>query len=65
MIEFMRSRAFFMQFGLALLAMILILTITYNWLGFYTNHGETVSVPNLKDMKYADLEKFLKDNHST
>lgn len=61
MIEFLRSRVFFIQLGLALLVMLLILMVTYNWLGSYTNHGETVSVPNLKDMKYADLEKFLKD----
>lgn len=61
MIEFLRSRVFFIQLGLALLVMLLILMVTYNWLGSYTNHGETVSVPNLKDMKYANLEKFLKD----
>jgi beta-lactam-binding protein with PASTA domain len=61
MIEFIRSRVFYIQLGLALVVTILILMVTYKWLGSYTNHGETVSVPNLKDMKYVDLEKFLKD----
>jgi hypothetical protein len=42
--------------GLALVIITLV-----SWLGSYTNHGETVTVPNIKGMNYADLEKFLEE----
>lgn len=58
-IDFIRSKVFAVQAGLAILVLLLVLFITYNWLGSYTNHGETVTVPNLKDMKFKELKAFL------
>jgi beta-lactam-binding protein with PASTA domain len=40
-------------------SMIIILFILVSWLSSYTNHGETVTVPNIKGMKYADLKEYL------
>jgi beta-lactam-binding protein with PASTA domain len=39
--------------------MIVILFILVSWLSSYTNHGETVTVPNIKGMKYAELKEYL------
>lgn len=40
-------------------AMIIILFTLVSWLSSYTNHGETVTVPNIKGMKYAELKEYL------
>jgi beta-lactam-binding protein with PASTA domain len=40
-------------------SMIIILFILVSWLSSYTNHGETVTVPNIKGMKYAELKEYL------
>lgn len=34
-----------------------------SWLGSYTNHGETVTVPNIKGMKYEELQAYLEDKN--
>lgn len=39
--------------------MIIILFTLVSWLSSYTNHGETVTVPNIKGMKYAELKEYL------
>ncbi len=40
-------------------SMIIILFTLVSWLSSYTNHGETVTVPNIKGMKYAELKEYL------
>ena len=62
-IAFLKSKTFVVQLVLATLFFVLIFVFTYNWLGAYTKHGETVTVPNLKDMKLSQLENFLKDRN--
>jgi len=64
-IDFIRSKVFAVQAGLAILVLIVVMFVTYNWLGSYTNHGETVTVPNLKDMKFKDLKAFLESKSLT
>ena len=39
----------------------LILVFFYNFLPSYTNHGETITVPDLKGMSYSELDDFLSD----
>jgi beta-lactam-binding protein with PASTA domain len=47
------------------LGIMLVLTLTmlllffYNFLPSYTNHGETITVPDLNGMAYQDLEEYL------
>lgn len=43
--------------------MIIIVFTLVSWLGSYTNHGETVTVPNIKGMKYAELKEYLEDKN--
>lgn len=61
LIQFLKSRKFLLHFALSNLTVVLLLVVTYKWLGAYTNHGETVTVPNVIGMKYSDLEKVLGD----
>ncbi len=58
-ISFLKSKTFFTQLGLTIISIFLILFLTYGWLGSFTNHGETVTVPDLHGMKYAELKTFL------
>lgn len=57
--HFLRSRTFFMHLGLASLLIAVILFGTYQWLSAYTNHGETMTVPDLRGMKYKDIDAFM------
>ncbi|MBK9400952.1 MAG: PASTA domain-containing protein [Bacteroidetes bacterium] len=57
--KFICSRVFVINFTLATLLIFVILFGTYKWLNGYTNHGETITVPDLKGMKFKDLEAFL------
>jgi beta-lactam-binding protein with PASTA domain len=47
----------------SVVAMITILFTLVSWLGSYTNHGETVTVPNIKGMKYAELKEYLENKN--
>jgi eukaryotic-like serine/threonine-protein kinase len=58
-IGFIRSKTFLTHLLLSMLAVFLVLIGTYQWLNAYTNHGETITVPNLVGRKFTDLEKLL------
>lgn len=58
-ISFFRSRTFFTQLGLSIISLFVILMLTYQWLSSFTNHGETVTVPDLHGMKFKELKSFL------
>ena len=62
-IAFLKSKTFVVQLVLAALLLTLVFIFTYNWLGAYSRHGETVTVPNLRDMKLSQLTSFLKDRN--
>jgi beta-lactam-binding protein with PASTA domain len=47
----------------SILAMTIIVLTLVSWLGSYTNHGETVTVPNVKGMKYAELKEYLENKN--
>lgn len=59
-IAFIKSKTFALHFSLGIVLLTLIFVFTYQWLNAYTNHGETVTVPNLKGMRVSQLEQFLK-----
>ncbi len=61
--EFLRSRVFALQLLIATVFLTLVFVFTYKWLNAYTKHGETVTVPDVRNMKIANLEKFLKDRN--
>ncbi len=59
LISFLRSRKFLTHLLLSNVLVVIVLVGTYQWLDAYTNHGETVTVPNVVGMKYTELEKVL------
>jgi beta-lactam-binding protein with PASTA domain len=59
MIDFIRSKTFPVHLAAALLTVALLLFVTYRWLNSYTNHGEMMEVPNLKGVKFVQVEKHI------
>lgn len=59
MIDFIRSKTFPVHLAAALLTVALLLFATYSWLNSYTNHGEMMEVPNLKGVKFVQVDKYI------
>lgn len=59
--SFLKSKQFFIQTGIILVVIFLILFGTIKWLSSYTEHGQFVSVPDFKGQKIVELTDFLKD----
>ncbi|MBK6890155.1 MAG: PASTA domain-containing protein [Sphingobacteriales bacterium] len=60
-LRFIRTAAFWTHFGLIVLFTFL-LALLFIWgLSVYTNHGDSITVPNLKGMALTDVEKLLSD----
>jgi beta-lactam-binding protein with PASTA domain len=60
-LSFLKSKQFFIQLGIILLIIFLILFVTLKWLSSYTNHGEFVVVPDFKGQTIGALDGFIKD----
>jgi beta-lactam-binding protein with PASTA domain len=58
-IQFVKSKMFFKNLGIALLSLALFFWITFKWIGCYTDHGETIPVPSFMDMKVQELDNFI------
>ena len=61
--DFFRSRYFLIHLGICMAAFAAVLGITYLWLNAFTNHGESVAVPDLRGMKFEKLEGFLSERN--
>jgi len=57
--NFLRSRVFLIQLGLALLVSVLLVFLALNWLKSSTNHGEFVEVPDFSKMSVPDMRKSV------
>ncbi len=62
LIQFLKSKTFFKQLGLAIVALIVIVFLASLWLKSTTNHNEFVTVPELKGKTLATVEIELNDN---
>lgn len=62
-LEIIRSRIFILHLSVSSGVVLLVLFFTYLWLGSFTNHGETITVPDLRGMKYAEISAFLADKN--
>lgn len=60
-IQFLKSKVFLKQLGLALLTIIVLSFLTLQWLKFSTNHGEFVEVPELTGKSLDVVEMEIKD----
>lgn len=58
-IAFLRSRVFLINLGLALLAVVLIVYLSMQWLKGSTNHGEFVEVPDLAKLSVMEMRETL------
>ncbi len=59
LLDFLKSRIFFINIFAALAILVLIFGVTYKWLNSYTRHGSSVSVPDLRGMRIEKVEEFL------
>lgn len=57
--SFIKSRQFFLHFGLILLVIFLLFFSVIKWLSSYTEHGDFVSVPDFKGQSTRDLDQFV------
>lgn len=59
--QFLKSKTFFIQLGIALLITILLVFITLQWLKSETNHGEFVEVPDFSKMSVQEMRKVAEE----
>jgi len=59
--RFLKSRTFFIQLGLALVAVVLLVFVLLRWLNSTTNHGEFVEVPDFSKMSVMDMRKAVEE----
>ncbi|MGP1992687.1 PASTA domain-containing protein [Zobellia laminariae] len=59
--NFLKSKVFFIQIGLAILVLIFCVFFTLRWLSSTTNHGEFVEVPDFGKMSVPDMRKAAEE----
>tara|TARA_R110000796_G_scaffold41772_2_gene103369 strand:- start:33968 stop:34555 length:588 start_codon:yes stop_codon:yes gene_type:complete len=60
-LNFLKSKVFFIQLGLALLVLILFVFGVLQWLKSSTNHNEFVEVPDLAKLSVIQMRKVIED----
>lgn len=60
-LEFLKSKTFLIQLGLAVVAVVVIVLATLQWLKGTTNHGEFVEVPDFSKMSVAEMRKAVEE----
>ncbi|HET6226308.1 MAG TPA: PASTA domain-containing protein [Bacteroidia bacterium] len=58
-VQFIKSKAFFKNLAIFVILFSLVCWITLRWLASYTNHGETVTVPDFSGLKIDKLDQFI------
>lgn len=62
LIDFLRSKTFRYNVLAAVLLLIVTFFLLQQWLGGFTRHGESISVPELVGLKKEKMEQLLKDS---
>jgi beta-lactam-binding protein with PASTA domain len=62
LLQFLKSKTFFKQLGLAIIALLVVVFLTMQWLSSTTNHGEFIKVPDLKGKTLETVKIELDDN---
>jgi beta-lactam-binding protein with PASTA domain len=60
-LNFLKSKVFLIQIGLALLVLVLFIFGILQWLKSSTNHGEFVEVPDLAKLSVTQMRKVVED----
>ncbi|MDZ4663898.1 MAG: PASTA domain-containing protein [Bacteroidota bacterium] len=58
---FIKTKQFFLHFGIALLLLGIVLFSLLKYLSSYTDHGEFVEVPDFTEKRITELGSFVKD----
>jgi beta-lactam-binding protein with PASTA domain len=59
--NFLRSRSFLIQLGLALVVTVVLVLLALRWLNSSTHHGEFVEVPDFAKMSVMDMRNAVED----
>ncbi|WP_036383077.1 PASTA domain-containing protein [Muricauda sp. MAR_2010_75] len=59
--NFLKSKTFLIQIGLAVVAVVVLVLLTLQWLKGTTNHGEFVEVPDFSKMSVSEMRKAVED----
>ena len=59
--KFLKSRKFFIHFGLAIATSGLILMLSFYSINLYTHHGEAVSVPDFSALTFDQAQRMAED----
>ena len=60
LIQFLKSRFFWINISVIFIVIIMSIGLVYKWLDSYTDHGNSVSVPYLKGMNIQKVNDFLR-----
>lgn len=60
-LNFLRSKSFLTQLGLALGAVVVLVWLTLKWLDATTQHGEYVTVPDLARLSVPEMRETIED----
>lgn len=60
-LNFLKSKVFFIQLGLAVLVLVLLVFGILQWLKSSTNHNEFVEVPDLAKLTVTQMRKVIED----
>lgn len=63
LLNFFKSKIFWINIAIAVAVFFIVVTITMNWLDSYTQHGETITVPDLRGMSMEQVERQLKSKN--
>ena len=58
---FIKTKQFWLHFGLALLSVFIVLFFLVKYLSSYTEHGKFVEVPDFNEKRITELSSFIKD----
>ncbi|RIV47139.1 MULTISPECIES: PASTA domain-containing protein [Flagellimonas] len=60
-LNFLKSKTFLIQLGLAVVAVVVLVILTMQWLKGTTNHGEFVEVPDFSKMSVSEMRKAVEE----
>lgn len=58
-VQFLKSKSFFKQIAIAIVALLLLIFVLKYWLNVTTNHGQKIQVPNLHKLTLAEVKEKL------
>ncbi|WP_299668116.1 PASTA domain-containing protein [uncultured Polaribacter sp.] len=63
LIQFLKSKTFFIQIAIAIVGLFLFVFLLKYWLGVTTNHNQKIQVPDLQKLTLDDVDRKLKELH--